>query len=76
NYPMIAMAMAKPFGGSYPKTGNAFNPFDPGQAGDAFEGIKMIGLADAEEQGTRIRSIVFDASLFDRQPYSLGEILH
>lgn len=49
-FPMIAMALAKPFGGSFPKGGSAFNLLDPGNIGKEFSGAKIVGIADKDRE--------------------------
>lgn len=47
--PLITMALAKPYGGTFPTPGNVLNPFDYGEIGDEFKGAKLIGIANREE---------------------------
>lgn len=78
-YPMMAWAMAKPYGGEYPKaSADPFNPFDGGRIGTTFQGIKLIGLADKAEQGTKLRVPPpdFYETWFGLQSISLAETLH
>lgn len=76
SYPMISWSMAKPFGGQYPKAGDMVNPFDPGVVGEPFKGIKLIGLADRDEQGTKLRSLALSGEAYGLQPMIMEEFLH
>lgn len=48
---MTTMALAKPYGGTFPRAGNLFNPTDHGDLGTPFKGAKLIGIADRAEVG-------------------------
>ena len=74
-YPMMAWSMAKPFGGKYPKAGQMAT-FDPGEVGEDFKGIKLIGIADRAEQGTKLRSLALSGERYGMGPITMEEFLH
>ncbi|HLG18208.1 MAG TPA: Tad domain-containing protein [Bdellovibrionota bacterium] len=48
---MHTLALAKPYGGKFPVSGNVLNPLDHGDLGAKFEGAKLIGINDRDELG-------------------------
>jgi hypothetical protein len=55
---LSTVAVAKPYGGTFPTPGNILNPLDFGDVGKEFKGAKLIGIADkAELLGYRIQTL-------------------
>ncbi len=48
---MMALSLAKPYDGTFPKAAAFMNPFDSGDAGKEFKGAKLIGIADKAQIG-------------------------